>query len=112
MLAVIKHALDAVFFFKQHDGLVHNTWCMQHGSVAAMQKFISSTAIWPQQAINELNWLQYKICGVIRHYEYELQDSNIEEIKQQLAGLRQTINTAFERRDFRLFVFPQVEQKH
>jgi len=56
MLAVIKHAVDALFFFKQHDGLVHNTWCMQHGSVAAMQKFISSTAIWPQQAINELNW--------------------------------------------------------
>ena len=50
-------------------------------------------------------WTQL-ICGVIRHYEYELQDSNIEEIKQQLAGLRQTINTAFERRDFRLFVSP------
>jgi len=45
MRAVIKHAVDAVFFFKQHDGLVNNTWCMQRGSVAAMQKFISSTAI-------------------------------------------------------------------
>jgi len=38
----------------------------------------------------------------------ELQASNIEEIRQQVAELRQTINTAFERRDFRVSVFLQV----
>jgi len=54
----------------------------------------------------------YKIYGVVRYHEYELQASNIEEIKQQLAELRQTINTAFERRDFRFSVFPQVVQRH
>ena len=38
--------------------------------------------------------------------EYELQVSNIEEIKQQVADLWQTFNTAFERRDFCISVFP------
>jgi len=38
----------------------------------------------------------------------ELQASNIEEIGQQVAELRQTINTSFERRDFRVSVFLQV----
>ena len=58
------------------------------------------------------NWLQYKIYVVIRHQEYELQVSNIEEIKQQLADFRQIIKTAFERRDFRVSAFLQVEQRH
>jgi len=49
--------------------------------------------------------------GVTRHHEHELQVSNVEEIKQQLAELRQTINTAFEKRNFCVFVFPQVEQR-
>jgi len=49
--------------------------------------------------------------GVTRHHEHELQVSNVEEIKQQLAELRQTINTAFEKRNFCVFVFPQVAQR-
>jgi len=44
---------------------------------------------------------------ILRHREYELHASNIEEIKPEVAKLRQTINTAFERRDFRVSVFPQ-----
>jgi len=112
MLAVIKHAVDTIFFFQQHDTSAHSAWCVQLSSVAAVQNSISSTAIWPQQPIHELNWLQYKICGVIRPHEYELQASNIAEVKQQVAELRQTINTAFERRDFRVFVFLRVEQRH
>jgi len=108
----MKHAVDGIFFFQQHDASAHSAWCVQHSSVAAVQNSISSTAIWPQQPIGELNWLQYKIYGVIRPHKYELQASNIEEIKQQVAGLQQTINTSFERRDCRVSVFPQVEQKH
>jgi len=38
-----------------------------------------------------------------------LQASSIEEFKQQVAELRQTINTTFKTRDFRVFVYPQVE---
>ena len=43
-----------------------------------------------------------------------LQVSNIEEIKQQVAQLRKTIDTAFERHNFciSVFVFPQVEYRH
>ena len=58
--------------------------------------------LWPQQPKNELKWLQYKIYGAMQHREYERQASNIEEIKQQVAELQQTINTAFERHDFRI----------
>jgi len=36
---------------------------------------------------------------------------NIEEIKQQLTEVWQTINT-FEKHDFCISVFPQVEQRH
>jgi len=42
----------------------------------------------------------YKIYEIVWHHEYELQVSNIEEIKQQPAELRQTIYTAFEGREF------------
>jgi len=42
----------------------------------------------------------YKIYEIVWHHEYELQVSNIEEIKQQPTELRQTIFTAFEGRDF------------
>jgi len=35
----------------------------------------------------------------------------LKKIKQHVAELRQTINTAFERRDFRVSVFPQIEQR-
>jgi len=49
----------------------------------------------------------------MRHHEYELQASNSEEIKQQVDELNSGKPlTAFERRDFRVFVFPQVEQRH
>jgi len=41
-----------------------------------------------------------------------LQVSNIEEVKQRVDQLRQTINAAFAGRDFRVSVFPQVEQRH
>jgi len=43
MLAVIKHAMDAIFF-QQHKASVHSAWCMQHSSAAAVQNFISSPA--------------------------------------------------------------------
>jgi len=57
------------------------------------------------------------IYGVIQHHEYELQVSNIEEIKQPVAQLRQTNNTTFEGRDFALlcllaFYVPQIQQRH
>ena len=57
------------------------------------------------------NWLEYKIYGVIRHHEYELQVSIIEEIRQEVVELWQTTNTAFERRNYCVQVFPQVEQR-
>jgi len=41
-----------------------------------------------------------------------MQVSSIEEINQSLAELRQTINTAFEERDFCVSMFPQVAQRH
>ena len=78
MLAVIKHAVDAIFFFQQPDTTVHmSACCVQHSSDAAVQNF-TSWQLWSQQPKNELNWLQHKIYGVIWHHEYELQASNIE----------------------------------
>jgi len=60
---------------------------------------------WFQQPRDELICLHYKIYGVIQHPEYGLQVSNIsnvEEIKQQVGQLWQTINTntTFEGHDF------------
>jgi len=100
MLSVIKHAVNVICFSQKHSAC-----CVQHSSAATVQNFFRSP---------EVNSYDYstRVYGVIRHYEYELQVSNIEEIKQQLAELRQIINTAFARRDFRLSVFPQVEQRH
>ena len=46
-----------------------------------------------------------KIHGVIQNREYELQASSIEEIKQQVVLLWQTINTSFEGRNFCVSVF-------
>jgi len=47
MLAVITHAVDAIFFFQQHDASAHSAWCVQHSSAAAVQNFTSSTAMAP-----------------------------------------------------------------
>jgi len=41
------------------------------------------------------------------HHEYELKVSNIEEIKQQLAELRQTVDAAIKRRHFCVSGFPR-----
>jgi len=48
-----------------------------------------------------VNAAQFSCWIAKRHHEYELQVSNIEEIKQQLAELQQTSNTTFERRDLK-----------
>jgi len=44
VLAVIKHALDAIFSIQQHSALAHSAWCVQHSSAAAVQNFISSSS--------------------------------------------------------------------
>ena len=51
---------------------------VQHSSVAAVQNFISLTAMALAAQKNKLNWLQYNIYGVMRHHKCELQVSNIE----------------------------------
>ena len=91
--------MDAIFFFQKQR--ISEQRMMR----AAVQLLQCKTSflfwqLWPQQPKNELKWLQYKIYGAIQHREYERQASNIEEIKQQVAELQQTINTAFERHDF------------
>jgi len=53
MLAVIKHAVAAIFFFQQHRASAHNAWFVQHSSAAAVQSLISSTAM-AQQPRDEL----------------------------------------------------------
>jgi len=55
MVSVIKHAVDklTIFFFQQHRALAHNAWFEQHSSAAAVQNFISSTAM-AQQPRDEL----------------------------------------------------------
>jgi len=109
MVAVMKHAMDAIFFFQQHDASAHDACSTVH----LLQCKTSFRPLWPQKPQSELNRLQYKINGVMRHHEYELQASNIEEIKQQVDELNSGKPlTAFERRDFRVFVFPQVEQRY
>jgi len=40
-----------------------------------------------------------------------MQVSNIEEIKQQVSELQQTINTAFKWNEFCMSVYPQVDIK-
>jgi len=48
MLAVFKHAVDDIFFFQHHNELARMcAQCVQQSSVAAVQNFISSTAIAP-----------------------------------------------------------------
>ena len=63
----------------------------------------------PQQPKNEL--ITVRDLWSHKASWIELQASNIEEIRQQVAELRQTIDAAFERHHFRLSVFPQVKQR-
>ena len=53
-------------------------------------------------------------CDITNMLLQLLQVSDIEEVKQRVDvdQLRQTINAAFAGRDFRVSVFPQVEQRH
>ena len=111
MLAAIKHAVAAIFFFQQHRASEHNAWFVQHSSAAAVQSLISSTAMAPANQ----RWTQMSTVQDLWSHTASsiwLQVSNIEEINQQLAEVRQTINAAFERHGFHVFVFLQVEQRH
>jgi len=48
----------------------------------------------------------------LRHHEHEMQVSNIEEIKQQVSELQQTINTEFKWHEFCMSVYPQVDVEY
>ena len=109
MIVIIKHAVDAIFSFSNmtHQRTAHGT-CSTVKLLHCKTSFLRQ--LWPQQPKSELNWLQCKIYGVVRHHECGLQASSMEEIRQQVAELRQTINTVFERSDFHVSLFPRVEQ--
>jgi len=51
-------------------------------------------------------------CDITNMLLQLLQVSDIEEVKQRVDQLRQTINAALEGRDFRVSEFTQVEQRH
>ena len=80
---------------------------MQHSSAAAVQKFISSTAIAPAAQ----RWMQMITVQDLwsnTANEYELYVGNIEEIEQQLQ-LAEPVNTANKKCNFCLSKFPRVE---
>jgi len=85
MLSVIKHAVDAIFFFQQHSVSAPSARRAQHSFSAYSAKL---------------------------HFIDSYGPANTEEIKQQLVELRQTINTAYEKHDFRVSTFLQVQQRH
>ena len=102
MLSVIKHAIDTIFLSATQS---ISGPCMVCATQLAVCQISLLQQQWSQQPRDELICLHYKIYGVIQHPEYGLQVSNIsnvEEIKQQVGQLWQTINTntTFEGHDF------------
>ena len=104
--SVIKHAMHTSFL-SATSASAHKAFCVQHSSSTTVQNFISSTAmalpaqIWTQMLPAQDLWSHTAswIRDASQKYWKNI-ERNIEEIKQQVAELRQTVNTTFERRDF------------
>ena len=62
---LLSNMLWMLSFFQRHSVSANNTWCMQHSSAAAVQNFISSTAVvpaaqrWTQMSTVQDLWSQY-----------------------------------------------------
>ena len=103
MLSVIKRVMDTIFL-----SATKRMVCATQLAVA-VQNFINDSYGLSNTEINSKDYItrfmeSYSITNMCCKH--------IEEIKQQVARLLQTIITTFEGRDFCVSVFPQVEQRH
>jgi len=114
MLSVIKHAVDAasILLSSAQPRTTHAVCNSVSCRTAKLLFFDSYSSSSPEMNSNDCIGRFMESCDITNMLLQLLQVSDIEEVKQRVDQLRQTINAALEGRDFRVSEFTQVEQRH